>query len=405
MHTSLPHLSLTLASKSPARLATLRAAGVNPAVAVSHVDEDELLTHVVGGASGKVLALAMAKARAVADQLRAQGQVTDLVLGCDSMFEFGGEVVGKPHSPEVARERLRAMSGKAGWLHTGHALLQGASGVSLGAVSQAKVHVAKLSDATIDAYIATGEPLHVAGSFTVDGLGGPFIEHVDGDYHGVVGLSLPLVRAMLESLDLSFTQLWGDHSATSGELSKKARTYLSRSKVWVPEHSADGFIYCSCGRQHWGLAGAAGVFLIREREGVREALVQLRSPLTHGGKTWSIPGGARAWNETPEQGGWREFAEETSIDQPRARTLGQHVDDHGTWAYTSVVAELDSYEADVLVTTNPESDALTWVPLAALEAYAGSAAHEGAALLSGYPLHPGFASALPHLLKCARQGR
>lgn len=396
MPSSLPHLSFTLASKSPARLATLRAAGVDPQVAVSHVDEAELLTRVEAGASGKVLALAMAKARAVADALRAEGAPTDLVLGCDSMFEFAGEVVGKPHSGEVARERLRAMSGKAGWLHTGHALIHGPSGVSLGAVSQAKVHVAPLSDATIDAYIATGEPLHVAGSFTVDGLGGPFIEHVEGDYHGVVGLSLPLVRAMLESLGLSFTQLWTEHTPAAGTLSDHAAAYLSRRSVWVPEHSADGFIYCSCGHRHWGLAGAAGIFLVRERGGVREVLLQLRSPLTHGGQTWSIPGGARSWDESPEVGAWREFAEETGIGRQGTRTLGTYTADHGTWAYTSVVAELEAHAHDVTITANPESSALTWIPLSALATQA-----ESPALLDGYPLHPSFASALPHLLDLA----
>ncbi len=206
-------LSLILASKSPARLQTLRAAGIEPTVVVSEVDEDAVVAGVRGGASTQVLALATAKARAVYERVAAGAEpAADLILGCDSMFEFDGQIVGKPRTPEVARERLRAMQGRSGVLHTGHALLQGHTSSTLSAVSHATVHVAQMSDAEIDAYIAAGEPLWVAGSFTVDGLGGPFIERVDGDYHGVVGLSLPMLRAMLANRGLSVTQLWSKNA-------------------------------------------------------------------------------------------------------------------------------------------------------------------------------------------------
>ncbi len=205
-------LTLTLASQSPARLATLRAAGIIPHVLVSHVDEAALITSLTGDARTLVLALARAKATAVAEEIRAAGpnspHWSDFVIGCDSMFEFGGQVVGKPHTAEIARERLTHMQGNSGLLYTGHFLIHLPSGRCLGEVSHARVHVGEMTPAEIDAYIACGEPLHVAGSFTVDGFGGPFIEHVEGDYHGVVGISLPLVRHMLADLGFSITELW-----------------------------------------------------------------------------------------------------------------------------------------------------------------------------------------------------
>ena len=132
----------------------------------------------------------------------------DFVVGCDSMFGFDGEAFGKPGAPETARERIARMAGRSGVLHTGHQIIHLESGASLGAVSHAVVHFAPMSEAEVEAYVATGEPLHVAGAFTVDGLGGPFVERVDGDYHGVVGISLPLLRAMLANWGVSITRLW-----------------------------------------------------------------------------------------------------------------------------------------------------------------------------------------------------
>ncbi|MCF2705955.1 septum formation inhibitor Maf [Arcanobacterium haemolyticum] len=378
---TLPHLSLTLASQSPARLATLRAAGISPQVHVSHVDEDALLERVNGEASQKVLALATAKARAVANELvdlpHDNPAVTDLVIGCDSMFEFGGEVVGKPHTPEVARERLRAMSGNSGVLHTGHCLIHLPSLSSLSAVSHARVHVAELSDAEIDAYIASGEPLHVAGSFTVDGRGGPFIDSVEGDYHGVVGISLPLVRQMLSGVGLSVTQLWTDAQPASGELSETGHKYLSRRRPFRARHGADGFILCSCGSIHWGIGGAAGICTFRDRDGEREVLLQLRSSWSHGGNTWSIPGGAIEWDETPLEGALRECAEETQLTDLHVRN--SFVDNHGDWAYTTFVTAAPAH-AEVI--HDDESQELAWFPLNSE--------------LPGN-LHPSFAAAWPTL--------
>lgn len=319
----LPQIPLVLASKSPARLKTLSDAGIHPCVQVSQVDEDEILRDMRALPARQVLALASAKARDVAAHLNfaqisdhynlASYDIPPLVLGCDSMLEIDGKIWGKPHTPEVARERLRAMSGNSGILHTGHCLVNSASFASLSAVSHAKVHITPMSDTDIDAYVATGEPLHVAGSFTVDGIGGPFIDEVEGDYHGVVGLSLPLLRGMLEEIGLSVTQLWTEHLPARGELSEKGRAFLDPHRH-VPRKSADGFLLCSCGSQHWGLNGAGGICALREHEERVQVLLQLRAPWSHSGDTWAIPGGAIEWRETPFEGALREFCEETGIE-------------------------------------------------------------------------------------------
>ena len=204
-----------LASQSPARLATLRSAGVEPRVIVSAVDEDDALAAArqaalaAGSAlspADAVLALARAKAQAVA----ASHSTGAIVLGCDSMLEFGGDVLGKPGDAEIARERWRAMRGSTGTLHTGHWVVddrQSGTTDERGATSSTVVHFANLTDAEIDDYVATGEPLLVAGAFTVDGLGGPYVEAIDGDYHGVVGVSLPLLRRLLAELGVAFYEL------------------------------------------------------------------------------------------------------------------------------------------------------------------------------------------------------
>lgn len=208
-------IPLVLASASPARLATLRAAGMDPEVIVSQVDEDAVLAAARAANPGMtpaddVLALAHAKAQAVADA----HDTGALVIGCDSMLEIGGEVVGKPGTAEAAAERWRGMRGGAGTLHSGHWIIDdraagdGGSGATLGATSSTVVHFADLSDAEIDAYVATGEPLGVAGAFTIDSWGGPFVERIEGDPHGVVGISLPLLRHLLADIGVSVTELW-----------------------------------------------------------------------------------------------------------------------------------------------------------------------------------------------------
>ena len=195
-------MKLCLASASPGRLQVLTSAGITPEVIVSDVDEDAILAEMVSASTADVvLALARAKAEAVE---KTSGR--SFIIGCDSMFEMDGEVVGKPYTEEVARERLRAMSGRSGVLSTGHWLITPAG--SVGGVSEATVHVAPMTDDEIEAYIRTGEPLGVAGSFTIDGYGGPFIERIDGDPHGVTGLSLPLLRSLMAQRGYSITELW-----------------------------------------------------------------------------------------------------------------------------------------------------------------------------------------------------
>jgi septum formation protein len=191
-----------LASASPARLATLRAAGVWPQVCVSDVDEDAFGATRV---ADLVAALAAAKAQAVADRCDEPA----LVLGCDSLLELDGAAAGKPGTAAVAVQRWRAMRGRSGVLHTGHHLIDSASGRSCGAVASATVRFGDPSDAEIDDYVATGEPLSVAGGFTIDGRGGWFIDGVDGDPHTVVGLSLPLLRRLLGELGYALADLPG----------------------------------------------------------------------------------------------------------------------------------------------------------------------------------------------------
>ncbi|MER1995501.1 MAG: nucleoside triphosphate pyrophosphatase [Arthrobacter sp.] len=203
---------LILASASPARTKLLANAGIAHRVLVSDVDEDAVTARYgLTDPHDTALLLARAKAEAVASLPEAEGA---LVLGCDSVFEFQGEAHGKPWEPDVARERIRRMSGNVGVLHTGHWLVDcrdtdgDGSGATLGAVSSAEVHFAKLLDEEIEAYIATGEPLQVAGSFTIDSLGGAFIEKVVGDPHAVVGLSVSTLRHLLASAGVGVTSLW-----------------------------------------------------------------------------------------------------------------------------------------------------------------------------------------------------
>jgi septum formation protein len=183
-------VKLILASASPARLETLRRAGVEPEVVVSGVDED-----AIDAASPAELALTLATAKmaAVRDQLDRPA----LVLGCDSVLELDATAFGKPGSADVAAERWRTMRGRSGLLHTGHSL-GGPDRVTQCTVTTT-VHFADITDAEIELYCATDEPSAVAGSFTIDGLGGWFVRAVEGDPHNVVGLSLPVLRDLLRA--------------------------------------------------------------------------------------------------------------------------------------------------------------------------------------------------------------
>jgi septum formation protein len=213
---------LYLASTSPARLATLRAAGIEPVLLSSGVDE-EAAVEAAGPLTGEetVLLLARLKAEAVVGRLLDGEPIDGFILGGDSAFELDERIYGKPHLPSVARERWLAQRGREGQLHSGHwlidhraasvasALEAGAALPAVGGVSTALVRfAASITDSEIDAYIATGEPLEVAGAFTIDSLGGAFISEVRGDPHAVVGLSLALVRELLLSFDVAWPDLW-----------------------------------------------------------------------------------------------------------------------------------------------------------------------------------------------------
>ncbi|WP_211220979.1 Maf family protein [Nocardioides insulae] len=192
-----------LASQSPARLATLRSAGVEPTVIVSGVDEDQL-----AGLPPAELALQLAELKCAAVAGRPEVPADALVLGCDSVLELDGEALGKPGTPEEAVRRWQAMRGRTGVLVSGHALTDVASGRTAAATASTTVHFADLDDEEIAAYVATGEPLHVAGAFTVDGLGGAFVTGIEGDHHNVVGVSLPLLRELVAELGHRWTDLW-----------------------------------------------------------------------------------------------------------------------------------------------------------------------------------------------------
>jgi septum formation protein len=204
---------LYLASTSPARLATLRAAGIEPVVIPSRVDEDAAVAAAGALTTAEMVQfLARLKAEAVIGERGNGAPIDGFILGGDSAFELDGVSYGKPHLPEVARERWLMQRGRTGLLHSGHWLIDhrgGVLGSARGAVSTSSVTFAdNITDAEIDAYIATGEPLEVAGAFTIDSLGAPFITAIEGDAHAIVGLSLAVLRELLLHFDVSVTTLW-----------------------------------------------------------------------------------------------------------------------------------------------------------------------------------------------------
>ena len=218
-------MRLYLASTSPARLATLRAVGIEPVAIAPGVDEEAAVDAAAAAAPGGVLPapdlvqlLARLKAEAILDPAVLSGaglspaELDGFIFGGDSAFELDSVVYGKPHEPHIARERWLAQRGRSGVLHSGHWLIDHRGGRVNGAVgraSHATVHFADdIETAEIDAYIATGEPLLVAGAFTIDSKGAGFIDRIEGDPHTVVGLSVPLLRKLVHELGGRWTDLW-----------------------------------------------------------------------------------------------------------------------------------------------------------------------------------------------------
>ncbi|MGV0834451.1 Maf family protein [Mycolicibacterium thermoresistibile] len=204
---------VVLASASAGRLGVLRQAGIDPLVVVSGVDEDVVIAGLGADAGPEdvVIALATAKATAVAEELPTDVSADCVVIGCDSMLAMDGRLCGKPGSAPTALTRWQSMRGSAGGLHTGHCVvrLQGGDVTHREAASRCTtVHFGTPTDDDLTAYVASGEPLQVAGGFTLDGRGGWFIDRIDGDPSNVIGLSLPLTRALLSRVGVSVTDLW-----------------------------------------------------------------------------------------------------------------------------------------------------------------------------------------------------
>lgn len=339
-----------------------------------------------------------------------------LIVACDSMFLFEGQLQGKPHNAQVARERLQAMSGKSGELYTGHTVIDLSSGQSVSKVDHATIHFDNFTDEDIEAYIATGEPLQVAGTFTLEGFGSAFISRIEGNPSCVQGLSMPTLRALFGELGVPMHEVWNagevrEHLRESGvaeyynapdtvrgilageqnadlqtanaqtagsqaggaqntgvqaESAKPANPGLQTTTPKENIHQpGDGWVECNCGRKHWGLNGASGVLLARRNEqgDVTHIVMQHRALWSAEGGTWGIPGGASADGESPIEGALRESREEANILPEDIEVVGTYREDHGNWAYTTVFAfEKPGH------TVNPhanddESVSIQWVPI------------------------------------------
>ena len=192
---------IVLASQSTSRRRLLVDAGLSPEIIVSHVDEETDFFNDMTP-EDMVIALAISKAHTVRELI----DYPAIIIGCDSTFDVDGISFGKPGSPEIAKERAQKISGRSGLLHTGHCIIDTEKGIEIADRVTTKVTFSKLSEAEIDDYVASGEPLHVAGGFTLDGFGSPFIPSIEGDYTNVVGISMPFLRSAVISLGYSWPQ-------------------------------------------------------------------------------------------------------------------------------------------------------------------------------------------------------
>ena len=202
---------VVLASRSPARLATLRSAGIEPDVVVSNVDEESIAASLPNASPAQ---LAQLLANAKAEEVAASIATPALVIGCDSVFELHGQVFGKPGTEAIARERWEQMFGSSGVLHTGHCVIDTSGDRRAVATASTTVTMGTMTSQEMDDYLATGEPLEVAGGFTLDALGAPFIESIHGDPSTVVGISLPTLRRLFGELGVGWTSLWRSSGST-----------------------------------------------------------------------------------------------------------------------------------------------------------------------------------------------
>jgi septum formation protein maf len=287
-----------------------------------------------------------------------------LIVGCDSMFLLDGECYGKPHTPEVAFERIKRMSGKTGELFTGHCLIDTKSGKTVCKVSRASVTFAHMSDEEIRAYVETGEPLEVAGSFTLEGFGGAFIEGIQGDPHGVLGISLPLLRQMVCDFGYAWPDLWNSRKLESEAIKDDPTSEeVPKENVHQP---GDGWVMCDCGRKHWGHNGAAGVLLARRDDAtgrVTHVVMQHRALWSAEGGTWGIPGGAISDGETAIEGALRESFEEANITSQDIDVVGAYCENHGNWRYTTVFAFEKPGHCVNPCAHDDESMEIKWVPI------------------------------------------
>lgn len=287
-----------------------------------------------------------------------------LIVGCDSMFLLDGECYGKPHTPEVAAARIKQMSGKTGELFTGHCLIDAKTGKTICKTSHASVTFAQMSDEEIRAYVETGEPLEVAGSFTLEGFGGAFIEGIQGDPHGVLGISLPLLRQMVCDLGYAWQDLWNSRKLESEAIKDDPTSEeVPKENVHQP---GDGWVMCDCGRKHWGHNGAAGVLLARRDDAtgrVTHVVMQHRALWSAEGGTWGIPGGAISDGETAIEGALRESFEEANITSQDIDVVGAYCENHGNWRYTTVFAFEKPGHCVNPCAHDDESMEIKWVPI------------------------------------------
>ena len=202
MNSNLPRIVLASQSKSRRRL--LESAGLSPTIVISHVDEETDFFNSMTPAD-MVIALAITKAHTVREQI----DFPAIIIGCDSTFEFDGRSLGKPGTPEIAIERARNIRGNSGLLHTGHCIIDTSKDIEISDRVTTRVNFADMSDEEINDYVATEEPLHVAGGFTLDGFSSPFISSIEGDYTNVVGISMPFLRKACSQLGYTWPQVKG----------------------------------------------------------------------------------------------------------------------------------------------------------------------------------------------------